>query len=129
MKFFTGLLLLIIGSIIVIFLVSPNTFKSIGDSINNVVKPTIANVTQQNYVAIIPSQMQEYNNPQGLPNIPTINPYIQNMLTCSSLEANGQASGISDAKSILCQEACGKRSMNFGYYSCDKDLLTCYCSP
>jgi hypothetical protein len=117
MKFFTWLLLFIIGSIIVIFLVSPNTFKSIGDSISNIVKPTIANITQTNYVTIIPSQMQEYGTLASL------------YKSCADIEAIGQSNGVSDLRATSCQEACGKRSMNYGYYSCNDDLLTCYCSP
>ena len=118
-KVFMWLFIFVVGSLIVAFILSPNSFKSIWDSINNVVKPTIANVTQQNnYVVIIPSQMPEYTG--------IAQTYYK---SCADIEAVGQSNGVSDLRASICQEACGKRSMNYGYYSCNDDLLTCFCSP
>jgi len=121
-KVILWLFVFVVGSLIVTFLVSPNSFQNFKSNINNVIVPLTSNVIKNNsYTPLIPSQMEEYNLYDSQ--------FTKNLFTCSSLEANGQANGVSDAKEILCEEACGKRNMNYGYYSCDKDLLTCYCSP
>jgi hypothetical protein len=120
------LFVFVVGSLIVTFLVSPNSFQNFKSNINNIIVPLTSNVIKNNsYTPLIPSQMSEYN-PGG--DSQYMSQYLHNLFACSSLEASGQMSGISDAKAIQCEEACGKRNMNYRYYSCDKDVLTCYCS-
>jgi hypothetical protein len=118
-KVLMWLFIFIVGSLILTFLVSPNSFQNFKSNVNNIITPLTSNVVKNtSYIELIPSQMSEYGT------------YYQSLYkSCADIEAIGQSEGVSDLRMTACQEACGKRNMNYGYYSCDKDLLTCYCSP
>ena len=49
--------------------------------------------------------------------------------SCAGLETMGESQGVSDIKSKVCREACGKRNMEYSSKECEKDKLICYCSP
>ncbi len=79
---------------------------SLNLSIDSISKPT---------VRLIPSEMEEYG-------------YFKILYkSCASLETAAQSRGVSNPEQLMCREACGKRSMDYSSYDCEKDLLVCYC--
>ncbi|MEK6844391.1 MAG: hypothetical protein AABX83_03095 [Nanoarchaeota archaeon] len=74
------------------------------------------NTTPANRVRLVPSEMEEYGFWKDI------------YKSCASLETLGESQGVSDIKSKVCREACGKRNMEYSSKECDKDKLICYCS-
>lgn len=74
------------------------------------------NTPPTNRIRLVPSEMEEYGFWKVL------------YESCASLESGGESQGISDIKSKVCREACGKRNMEYSSKECEKDKLICYCS-
>lgn len=47
--------------------------------------------------------------------------------SCSFLEIMGESDGVSNIKGKVCEEACGKRAMEYSSHKCVMDKLDCYC--
>ena len=73
---------------------------------------------KNNNVRLVPSEMSEYGTGYS---------GMSSHRSCASLEAVGQSRGVTDILPLLCKEACGKRSMEYSSYTCEKDVLNCYC--
>jgi hypothetical protein len=112
------LLIFIIGSLIVSFLIYPETFQSFKSNIKNIITSTSSNLNTNpniNKVKLVPSEMEEY----GL--------YGSYYKSCVNIEAIGESEGVTDLKEKACIEACAKRNMDYSSDNCEKDLLVCYC--
>jgi hypothetical protein len=107
------LFIFIIGSLIVTFLINPNSFESFKE---NLISISRTNQSQGvNIIKLIPYEMEEYNFFRGI------------YRSCASLEAMGEANEISNVKQKTCREACGIRDMNYYSTQCEKNLLICFC--
>jgi len=104
----------IVGSLIVSFLIYPESFDSFKENINskfsNIKLKSTINTTR-----LVPSEMDEYDF------------WAQWYKSCAGVESIGESAGISNPKQKTCREACGKRNMKYSSYSCEKDLFVCYC--
>lgn len=87
---------------------NPDAKNFITGLFSNIIKPS-------NTVKLIPSEMEEY----GL--------WKSFLRSCAGVETAGESQGISDMEGKACREACGVRKMEYSSYSCEKDLLVCYC--
>jgi len=126
----------IVGSLVVTFLVNPNSFQNFKSNIKSVVSEnsnsqikdvtdtsqntninTIsnANIPTNSKVKLIPSEMEEYAGWQDL------------YKSCAYIESLGESDGVSNLKQKGCREACGKRDMEYSSTSCEKDFYVCYC--
>lgn len=54
-------------------------------------------------------------------------PSIYYVTSCAETESIGEMRGISDYKSKVCRQACGKENMDYSSNACEKDALVCYC--
>lgn len=106
------LVIFIIGSLVVTFILYPNSFYDLKSRIVNSIKSPI---TQKDLVVLVPSEMQEYGF------------FKQVYKGCASIETIGEQSGVYDLKNKICREACGKRKMGYYSYECEYDTLKCNC--
>ena len=112
------LFIFIVGSLIVSFLIYPETFTIFKERFNQI-KINKVNLETKNIeietIKLIPSNMSEYGF------------FREAYKSCATLEAMGESEGISNIKQKVCREACGLRDMDYSNYDCEKNLLVCYC--
>ncbi len=107
------LMIFIVGSLIVNFIIYPSSFTSVTDSVGSTFKGFFKSGVDT--TKLIPSEMEEYGSFKRL------------QRSCSLIQTLGDSEGVPSIKKNVCQEACGKRSMDYYSYDCEKDLLVCYC--
>jgi len=103
----------IIGSLIVNFIIYPDSFDSIEGKVDSI-STKISN-SQTNSIRLVPFEMEEYQTFSG---------YYK---SCANIEYAGESNGVDNMKEMVCREACGKRDMEYSSNDCEKDLLVCYC--
>lgn len=122
-QFFGWLLIFILGSLIVSFLLSPNSFSNFKSNLETI-RPTPNSVSiseakmnsSLDYVRIVPSEMEKF----GL--------YKDLYKTCAYVESIGESEGISDIKGKECRNFCGQEGYDYYKWACEKaDLYVCYC--
>jgi len=115
---FLWLIIFVIGSLIVTFLISPNSFSSFKDNIQSL-KPTANPIQNIETIKILPSEVTECSFCMV---------YFAMGESCVVLDSLGESEGISNMRRKVCEQACGAKEMNYYSNNCIKDKLECYCS-
>jgi len=98
----------IVGSLIVSFLIYPNSFYLFKENIRDMFQG-------------IKSNDILYNQDNLLK--------IKDTTDCSVIEMVARSEGLGkiELKEMLCKNICGKESLDYYNFECDKDKLYCYC--
>jgi hypothetical protein len=109
------LFIFIVGSLIVSFIIQPDSFDEFKNSVGNVISNVFSDkqtekLNYSNYVKV---------------NITT----AFGMGSCSVIESLAEQEGMSGEtnKKRLCTYYCGENNMEYGFYECKLDKFTCYC--
>lgn len=115
--FLLMLLVFVVGSLILTFLVSPNTFENLKANIQSIHLNLNNNlIAQQQNIPVSNIRVIEFNS-GGM--------YGK----CSAIETGAEMYGMNgnNALALQCQNVCGNANLNYDSYNCDKDNLYCSC--
>jgi hypothetical protein len=103
----------IVGSLVVGFLVNPQSFQNFRENFND--ELSIKEESGLEGIRLIPSEMEEYGF------------FKEWHKSCAAIETLGESEGVRDLKQKVCRESCGKRNLDYLSHDCERDLLVCYC--
>ena len=122
------LFIFIVGSLIVTFLISPNSFNNFKDNVKSIFQKKIVQTTNYDIKTIKDNQINEIEVlKQDYEEVKI--PSDWGMNRCSVIEALADQNGISENtnKKRLCTFFCGQNNMEYGYFNCITDKFYCYC--